>query len=394
MKKNISILNRLACMVCFLWVPILLGGCDSDGLIKEAVEEVDEVNEPVGEELSAEELDYVTQLLQAEEAMNEIWRDFDSFRSSPIFVVTGEEEGFYINPPDTQIAVNRPITYEIDGLNSIPLYRNDLVRTYVQQNISSLLGYGFPNYAGNDMFAFDTTHDIGDYFYAQYKDRDGFYDVSVFYHELFHLYQSENADGYFGDEEYVQSLNRYPLTTETFPYILLLFDVMIDAHLAQTPEDQTRLLEYYVAIQYHLESIDPTEDDLIRNHGFFLEKLEGAPRYVEVFGTFYSLNNDTVEDPTHGFSQYAAEITARTEVRLLYARRMFYHTGAGAIHLMNSLGFEGLDDAFLVPSNTPYDIARDFLQMTDAEREAALESAKVDYPWQAYLERSEYLLSL
>ena len=78
----------------------------------------------------------------------------------------------------------------------------------------------------------------------------------------------------------------------------------------------------------------------------------------------------------------------------VYQFRMPYHTGAGAIHLLNELDFPNWEEKFFVPENTPFDIAKEFLNMTDLELDIFLEGAKISYDWDALVEQSEYLLSL
>ena len=61
---------------------------------------------------------------------------------------------------------------------------------------------------------------------------------------------------------------------------------------------------------------------------------------------------------------------------------------------MNSLGYENLDQGFLIPTNTSYDLARDFVDLSEEELENVLENAKEEYQWSDLEERAAYLASL
>ena len=232
------------------------------------------------------------------------------------------------------------------------------------------------------------------FFYYQYKNRNGYFHVAAFWHELFHVYGFTVDEDYFGIGNSIQDYDGLILTSETMPYILLLYDVMIDAYHVNDQESKRKLLEYYVSIYHKLLELDPTEDNLIRKHGLYLEKREGVARYIEVFGTLNSLGNNTIEDPTHGYQNLGENATTRQDVIDVYSFRIFYHTGAGAVYLLNSLGYENLDQGFLIPTNTSYDLARDFVDLSEEELENVLENAKEEYQWSDLEERAAYLASL
>jgi len=383
--------------ILLLLISCFLISCSNDDdTVQDAMVEDEEV---FYEFLTDAELEYITNLLIVEEEKNKLWPDFNSLREIPIYIVTGEDQGIYINPSSTQLGNSRAIYNDIGEFEKLNIFRNDTMLKFSKSKMGGNRFWGFYLYGeeDKDMYIYEMSEDIEAHnnFYFDYKNRNGLFHVSIFYHEMFHYYQFEqNGDLWLDEENGVLDFAGYPLTEETLPLLLLLFDVMIDAHQAETYEEKLRLLKYYISIQYQLIEIDPTENNLIRNHGFVREKVEGPARYIEVFTTLTSIDNNTIEDPTHGYKEYTDNIINSIQMREIYSGRMFYHTGAGAIHLLKELECPNLDQSFLIPTNAIYDIAKDFLNMTDVQLDVFLEGAKVLYNWDALLERSEYLLSL
>ena len=337
----------------------------------------------------------MTRLLIVEEELQELWTDYKNIRECTTFLITGEGQGILMNPPENYLAVSKPILNEIEDYEEVPLYRNDILYDFARNELSTGQFYTFTEYNGLPLFLYDMTYaPTTSNFYFDYKNRNGQFHVSVFYHELFHQYSVIKNYYRFTGENWIQNIQQYPITEETLPLQLLLFDVMIDAYHAKSIAEKTAILQYYVSINHKLNEIDPTSNNLIKAHGFYQEKVEGTARYIEVYGTLYSLDNNTIEDPTHGYEEFADNITSSGGVTTVYAFRMFYHIGAGVAHLLKELGFQNLDQAYMVPTNTPYSLSESLLNMNAQERENALAEAKSLYEWDALLERSKYLLSL
>jgi hypothetical protein len=345
------------------------------------------------ERLNQDEYDFVLKLLKVDSDMSNTWSTFNLIRSHPIYVVTGENEGFFINPPVSEWPNSRIIDVEHEGFESLSLYRNNDLLSYAKSLTSANVFYRFRVYNGFDIFIYNISNEVGSYFYSQYKNKNGHYFVSVFFHELFHHYQLSTVFDQWWDLDFNISIFEYPLNSETLPYQILYFNVLIDAYNANnTTAEKTKILSYYVSINNKLLSLDTTDDNLIRNSGFALEKLEGVTRYVEVFSTLDALDNNTIEDPTHGFKEYVDSLNTIGSVRNIYGRRMFYHTGAGAIYLLKELGYPDIENDMLMPANTPFDLANSFLNMNAQEMENAIEEAKIIYDWDAILLRSQELL--
>ena len=366
---------------------IILLGCSSE----------DEITPT---ELEASELEFLKNLLTTNQTMGEIWSDFN-LRVSPIYILAGEGEGFLMNPSATMIDASLEVTYEIDGLPEIPVYRNQEFFEIAQQElIEARRFFAFPSYKGENTYFYKVDNTIfsqedpdRDDDYLRYKNRADLAHVSIFFHELFHFYQFQQPNFFTGDDQ-IQDITSYPLTIETLPLQLLLFEVMADAFKAEDKEESRDYLRYYVSIEERLERIDPTANKLIRSHGFYQEKIEGTARFVEDFSRELALGNTTLEDPTHGFRTRTATITSREDVNYYYKFRIFYHVGAGAIYLLRTLDFPNLEEAFRVPENTPFDIASEFLKLDESEKESAFEEVKALYDFNSLEERASFLLSL
>lgn len=344
------------------------------------------------EMLTQEELDYITNLLIVDDKMGDFWLGFDYIRTHPIYIVTGKNEGIFINPPASEISNSRKIFNEIDGFEGLEMYRNNELLAFAKDDLQGSFFFPFAEFNGFNIYLYDITQEPTG-FYFEYKNRNGYFHVSIFYHELFHLYQSDNGELFYG-EVYPNSFLDFPITEDSLPLLMLLFDVMIDAYDLETEAAQRKHLSYYVSIASKLEIIDTTQNNLIRNYGFLIEKSEGSARYVEVFSTLNTLNNNTIEDPTHGFKEYTNNITNSMQLRQAYGRRIFYHTGAGVIQLLKQLQQENIELLYFSSPIKPYDIAANFLSLSTSEKEILLEEVKVLYNWEDIEERADYLLSL
>jgi hypothetical protein len=368
--------------------------CEQGSVVEDEVIIIEEQENKPLDILTNNELEFITNLLKVEQYTDVMWPSFNGLRDIPIYIITGENKGIYINSVPSIEFLNTPIEHDIQGFRDIELYRNDLMHQFAVSHVPPDQLWNWPIYEGRDMFVLNLNYEVPDNFYYQYKNRNGYFHVAAFWHELHHVYGFNVGEQYYGIGNYIQDLDGLFLTSETMPYILLLYDVMIDAYHVSDQESKRKLLEYYVSIYDKLLELDATEDNLIRKHGLYLEKREGVARYIEVFGTLNSLGNNTIEDPTHGYQNVGENAIRKQDVIDVYSFRIFYHTGAGAVYLLNSLGYENLDQDFLIPTNTSYDLARDFVDLSQEELENVLENAKEEYQWSDIEERAAYLASL
>ncbi|KAA3619139.1 MAG: hypothetical protein DWP94_13530 [Flavobacterium sp.] len=345
--------------------------------------------------LNVTERGYLHDLLTVDAAMPEYWHTFDAFRNYPIYIRTADNRGILINPPESELVNSREIPYSFEEFEPLKLYRNDSLHQFASDILDHLQFYATDIYNGNRIYLHDQKDPpSANSWYLTYKNRNGYFHVALFFHELFHSWvNQESIYPLFDNGESVYDIGRFPLNEDTLPLLVLLFDVMKDAYHVE-PEKQLDYLKYYVSIMNTLNEIDPTPDNLIRHQAFYVEKREGTPRYIEVFSTLHTLNNNTIEDPTHGYADYVETLTNWIEVRNVYGHRMYYHTGAGVIFLLKELGYENIEDQFFIPTETPFDVAFDFVAMSQSELENKLNEVKTLYGWNDYVNRANYLLNL
>jgi len=352
----------------------------------------------IREELSKKEQNLLVEIFKTKEVAEELWDGFSYISSFPIYILIDRNTGFLINPPLEAQNESVEIHTNNKDLSDQKIYRNDNFRYFVASVLEGDRWWATVSpYQGVDMFILQSRDQLGSKdFYLTYKNQNGFLDVSGFVHELFHTFQLQyDRDKWFPTNTVLFKPEPiYPLNEETLPLQLLLFDVMIDALGAGSKAEQRKILEYYVAIQSRLEEVDTSPGKLIRNKGFMLEKLEGPARYIEEFSTDIALGNNLRSDPTHGFADYATQISDAEDMRWVYSARIFYHTGSGAIHLLKVLGFKDLESQFLIPENTIFDMADSFLDMKASDKLLSLSEAKMTYDWDTKIERAKYLLSL
>jgi len=344
------------------------------------------------EKLTVAEIKYFSDLATVYSHIDEYWKGYSSFMATKqIFIVTSENQGVLINPVDDFKSTSRLISHSIKGFENVRLYRNDEVLALAKKEFETRNVFSFAVFGGQSTYLYKLNDfSKSEFFYFLYKNRNGYYDVSIFFHELFHEFQLADNNVFFFS---TQDFDDYPVTEQTLPYQLLLFKVMRDAYLQKDMVSQTKYLKYYLSLNNKLESIDPTDKKLIRNHGFFQEKAEGIPRYIEVFATLNVLNNNTIEDPTHGYENYLNTATKKLEVRNVFEWRIFYHVGAGVMYLLKGLEYPNIEQAIL-SKNTFYDIGKSFLNLTEEDMVAILDEVKVQYDWTAIQTEAAHFLSL
>ncbi len=374
--------------ILVLFSLLILASCSRDM-------EVTETPQPE-EKLTSDEQAFLRDLAKVDKDMDRFWAGFSSVRETPIYIITQPDNGIFLNPPNSEVPNSTPIQHELGmGLENFKAYRNDLMLNDLLEEMNApsapkLFDFFDHNYK---FMGFNLTYDLTGNFYNDYKNRNGFFHPSIFYHELFHCYHNQRDDEFKG-EYHIQKTFEYPINDASLPLLLLLFEVMIDAYHVEDIGEKQKILTYYVSIQDRLNMLDTTSENLVRHHGFYQEKLEGIARYIEVFATLHALNNNTIDDPTHGFKDFAENITQAVQVHQVYAFRIFYHTGAGVIHLLKELDYPNLEQDIFTPENTPFDLAKSMLSLTDLEIQDALETAKIEYHWENLVERSNFLLNL
>lgn len=304
-------------------------------------------------------------------AKGEIWKGYayKSYRQYLVhFTEKGADRAFVINPPTPPRGAIRLDAQEGKGL---AIYRYDL---RMKEAYDLVFG---PE--GNGTFEFTFDIEGNNYYLQAYSDDlaedsgDTSRAVSFSTHELFHRYQ-DNWEEVPGAK---QDFDNFPLTRELLELQILCQEIMKD--LPSYPTEISalkKILRQYVAIRSKEMELDPTPDQLIRNHELYQEQMEGSPKYIETMGNLQFFKPTT---PIHfSYSIFEFSIETKAEVRGMMGQSVYYGTGPGAIYILDRLGvnIEAMEEG-----KTPYDLAKAYLNMSKWEQDQALQEAKTIKNW-------------
>ena len=323
----------------------------------------------------------------------QFWDGFDYMTSRPIYIVyknsAGElYKGIMINPPN-----NLPkgtVALDVASDCGLHFYRND---EYLKAASSALGAFGtfefLFNVEGTNFFV--AVQDEKDYnnFYLDYKNVDENSLPLLVIHEIFHLFQNEN---WTYSSNRIQDFEAYPLSENLLAHGLLLFQLMSDAYALSDKNDMEQYLKFYTAIRSKEIEIDPSEQKLVLNMGTYQEWNEGSARYVESFVAQKNIYPTIIDDPTHGWQGELDNASAGIVVRRIFAFRIWYHTGAIAIHMLRELGVDVV--AEMKAGKTPYEMATQYFNLSAAELDSTLEAAKAKVDWPNIQNRAKELRRL
>lgn len=304
-------------------------------------------------------------------AKDEIWKGYTykSYRQYLVhFTEKGADRAFVINPPTPPKGAIRLDAIEGNGL---VIYRYDL---RMKEAYDLVFG---PE--GNGTFEFTFDIEGNNYYLQAYSDDlaedsgDTSRAVSFSTHELFHRYQ-DNWEEVPGAK---QDFDNFPLTKELLELQILCQEIMKE--LPSYPTEISalkKILRQYVAIRSKEMELDPTPDQLIRNHELYQEQMEGSPKYIETMGNMQFFKSTT---PVHfSYSIFEFSIETKAEVRGMMGQSVYYGTGPGAIFILDRLG---VNIEAMEQGKTPYDLAKAYLNMNQGEQDQALREAKTIKNW-------------
>ena len=305
-------------------------------------------------------------------AKDEIWKGYayNSYRQYFVhFTEKGPDRAFVINPPTPPQGAIRLDAKEGKGL---VIYRYDL---RMKEAYDLVFG---PEGNGTFEFTFDIA---GNNYYLQAYSDDLAEDsgdtsraVSFSTHELFHRYQ-DNWEEVPGSK---QDFDNFPLTVGLLELQILCQEIMKE--LPSYPTEISALkqiLRQYVAIRSMEMELDPTPDQLIRNHELYQEQMEGSPKYIETMGNLQFFTQST--QPVHfSYSIFEFSIETKAEVRGMMGQSVYYGTGPGVIYILDRLG---VNIEAMEQGKTPYDLAKAYLNMNKWEQDQALQEAKAIKNW-------------
>ena len=361
----------------FFIITLLLASCgDSDNT--ETLETIDEF-----------ERETISKIASISDASEDVWDGFDLIESEPVFIIfneptTEDPTGYIINPPGNPPNGSLRLTSEL--ASNLDIYRND---DLVAGAIEAL---------GEGRFSFDYDVDGDNYFlirffittsfYDSYKNRDNNWLPVVLLHELFHVHQQDMTR----PANAVQDFFGFPFTEDLIAHLLLLWDIMDDAYDNSTTAEFTESLGQYLAIREKVLEIDPSPDKLAHNNGTSQEWLEGGARYIEYYSALNSIDPTIDQDPTQGWSEFLDNVTDDLSIRQVLVQREPYHVGAVVIHMLRSSDVNV--ESLMTTGQTPYDITKAHLDLSNAELSEILENLKGVVDWASYQERAAEIFAL
>jgi hypothetical protein len=305
-------------------------------------------------------------------AKNEIWKGYpyNSYQQYLVhFTEKGPDRAFVINPPTPPKGAIRLDAQEGKGL---AIYRYDL---RIKEAYDLIFG---PE--GNGTFEFTFDIEGNNYYLQAYSDDlaedsgDTSRAVSFSTHELFHRYQ-DTWESVPGSN---QDFDNFPLTVELLELQILCQEIMKE--LPSYPSEISalkKILRQYVAIRSKEMELDPTPDQLIRNHELYQEQMEGSPKFIETMGNMQFFTKST--NPVHfSYSIFEFSIETKAEVRSMMGQSVYYGTGPGTIYILDRLG---VNIEAMEQGKTPYDLAKAYLNMNKWEQDQALREAKMIKNW-------------
>jgi hypothetical protein len=328
------------------------------------------------------------------EEAEKVWPGYNYYRTKPAYIiltdVTGTSpRGYFLNPPAPPDGSRKVNDEQSHGLD---LYANNTHLSTAQSFLGSTLAF-LPESMkvdGVTYFLLKDTKTTGALpFYYGFMDQFDNWTSLVTIHEMFHVYQFENWT--FPPNTY-QDFANYPINEEIISLELALFDLMKSVPGVTTSEQRRDHLARFVVLLEELFRVDPTSNKVIESMVPLQLFLEGTARYMEHYSSLNTIFPTVDEDVTHGWADYLETINSNTLIRHIFAVRIWYHVGAGALRLLEQTGVEFTDA--IEGGATPYSIAVEHLKLTEEEKTNILSDIQASPQWAAHVERGKTLAAL
>ncbi len=298
---------------------------------------------------------------------NAIWNGypFSSYRHYLIRVENNKPTKAFLINADVPISGAQKV--ELASQNGMDVHRFDDEMKAAFKHLES----------GNGLFDFDYEINGNKYYLQTYTESDveDGEALAINVHENFHYYQ-------FGWNEKFssfQDFDNFPVQKELLELQLLTVEVLRDIEKVNDKTQLRDLLKQYVALRTEEIRLDPTPNSLITNHSNYQELVEGTAKYIEVKTL---INSNLFPNITFQLVNTATldrnEISSKGDVRELMGQLVFYDTGSAVTYILAQLG---LEIEVLENNKYPYDLANEFLGMSNVELTQALSDAKSHSLW-------------
>lgn len=330
---------------------------------------------------------------QTADNVEEVWPGYDYLRTKSAYLILTDEDGtnargYLLNP--TQPAPAGSVKVPDSQSFGFALYRNnDFIG-----DANTLLGeFGIFNFEdlrinGAKYFLMRQRKKADYTFYEEFKNVGGNWFPLILIHEFFHTYQ---INEWTFPSNTTQDFLNYPLTPEILTYKLALFDLMKTATQIKGETAAKAALEKYLVLLEQMIVLDPTPNKLVLGTSGFEQWLEGSARYTEHMSALLSIYPTIDSDPTHSWGKYLDEATTGELIRSIFVKRIWYHVGAGAIHLLKEAN---VPVQKLMQGVTPYTLAAETLNLSTQQKQTILSSLTSSAAWNAYQSKAVYLYSL
>lgn len=302
-------------------------------------------------------------------ATGDFWSGYDyrAVRQYLIYVSgNAPVRAYLLNAPSAPSGATKLAAGESAGLD---IHRYD---AKMQQAYDLLFGAN-----GNQAYDFGFDIDGTKYYIQVYTDDQvaaPYEAINLSVHETLH----EDQNSWTQLPNWNQDVDNFPLTEELVSLQMLVAEIFRDMPNTTTEKAKMReMLGQYVAIRSREMAIDPSSGKLIENFELAQEQVEGSAKYLEVMAHRAHFGDSK---PIADYGLMELGPTTKTEAKDHIAQTVTYNTGGVALYLLHELGVE---IEKIRDGKTPYELASEFLAMSQSEKDAALAAAKQHPKWGA-----------
>lgn len=312
---------------------------------------------------------------------NEIWNGY-TFSSTPMYFIFRDKDkkavrGYLINPPKAIIGATKITGDNAQGLN---VYRYDKDAKKLNEDLKK----------GNDAYTFDFVIDGTKYYGQEYTEKsvndklNGA--ILLGTHEVFHTFQFKN---WTLKQSAIQDEKNYPINKDLLALQIMTLKIAAKMPKITDKAEVKKYLKMYVAIRAKELKTDPSSQKLVLNMANEQENGEGTARYVETM-VGYKIISDF--KATFGGGENTSELTKKEDVRQFFAFGIWYSTGGAVTYMLKNQGLK--IEETVAKGKTLYDIAKEYVNLTDVQLATAFQNAKTEFGWDAIQKEAKRLADL
>lgn len=353
-----------------------------------------------------DDIDFFTRLGQLASVSELVWKGY-KLEEMPMYFIYPNFAGnpiraYVINPPGDAPEASLEGIKKITGSPFKEMYRYDGEMEAVKARIY------------NGIFNFYTPlADKNPYYVQLYKITEPGVEIDpvpIAIHELFHVHQINQFQHQVSmdvfnnlSEEEKDSLQIAPLSIENYVVSkrvlqnqLLQREISQRLPLETDPKILRSYLEIYVASRNDelKAQVESESSESIQTMSNRQENSEGSAYYVEFFTM--QKTSETWDRKVFSRPDISKNFTSeeKEKAKNYFSFGIWYETGAAAIYMLDVLGVEDYQNKILKEFMSPYDVAKEFLQMSPEAEAAALEHAKTLFDMEMIETETDRIFSL